>query len=316
MGNLRRSNDVILAKIESVYATDPVPVAASNAVLVQNISFSTEGLRMNARPAVRANIGQLQSVFGGKLGRLSFEVEVKGSGTAGTAPEVGPLLKACGFGQTIATATSVTYKPVSASHDSITLYWFEGGRKKHILTGARGNVSIRCEAGGIAVFVFEFVGHHTAPTDATQPAPTYSSVVPKAALSMAISLGAVTSAIVRSWQVDVNNSLVMPPSVAAADGYGQIQIGQRDVAGQVVMDAELASVIDVDAQFAAGTGITFGSGTLGSVAGNRFTVTGATSGLYWRDVQNGEQDGLVVRTLPFGIVESSSGNDEISLVFT
>lgn len=316
MGNLRISNEVILAKIETTYNTDPTPTAGSNAVLVQNLSAQVEGLRMNDRPAVRSNIGKLQQVFGGKLYRLTFDVEIKGSGTAGTAPEFGPLLRACAMGETTVALTSVTYKPISSSHESITIWWYEGGRKLHKLTGARGTVSAKLSAGGLALLSFEFVGHHTDPTDASQPSPTYSSQVPKASLNMAISLGGVTSMIVREWTLGLNNTIAMPPSIAASDGYGEIQVTARDVSGQITMDAELASVIDVDSQHSAGTGITFGSGTLGSVAGNRTVFTGATSGLYWRDRQHGEGEGQRVRTMPFGIVESSSGNDEIAIAFT
>lgn len=316
MGNLRVSNEVILAKAETTYGTDPTPTVSANAVLVQNVSFQAEGLRMNERPAVRANIGQLQQVFGGQLGRLTFEVEVKGSGTAGTVPELDVLLRGAGMGVTTVASTSNTYKPISTAHESITLWWYEGGRKKHVLNGARGTWTLRLVAGGIAVFSFEFVGHYTNPADISQPSPTYLSGVPRAALSMAVSLGGVTSMICREWSISANNVIAMPPSVAAADGYGEIQITGRDVAGEVVIDAELASVIDVDAQLAAGTGLTFLSGTLGSTAGNRFSVTGATNGLYWRDRQIGEADGMRIRTLPFGIVESSSGNDEVALAFT
>ena len=150
----------------------------------------------------------------------------------------------------------------------------------------------------------------------SQPTPTYSSVVPKAALNMAVSIGGVTAAIARSWEINLNNTIVMPPSLAAADGYGEVQISQRDVSGTLEIDAELASVIDVDAQLSAGTGLTFQSGTLGSTAGNRFAVNSATNGLYFRDKQFGDADGIRTRSMPFGIVESATGNDEVSLVFT
>jgi hypothetical protein len=45
MGSLRRSNDVVLAKIETTYNTDPVPVAGTNAILVYNDQLG------NRRPA-------------------------------------------------------------------------------------------------------------------------------------------------------------------------------------------------------------------------------------------------------------------------
>lgn len=316
MGNLRVSNEVILAKIETVYNTDPVPVVGTNAVMVQNPTLSTEGLRMNERQVIRANLNQAQSVYGGKLARLAFACELKGSGAAGTAPEIGTLLRGCAMGETIVASTSVTYKPISSSHESITLYYYEGGRKLHKLTGARGTVRFRLAAGGIAVAEFEFVGHCTDPADIAQPAPTYNSQVPKPVLNMAISLGAVTNIIVREWSASLNNTIAMPPSIAAADGYGEIQVTRQDVAGEIVLDAELASVIDLDAQLTAGTGITFGSGTLGGTAGNRVAFTGATSGLYWRDRQLGEADGMRIRTMPFGIADSSAGNDSLQCQFT
>jgi len=316
MGNLRVSNEIILAKIETTYNTDATPVVGTNAVLVQSPRFQAEGLRMNERPSIRANLNMVQSVFGGQLARLSFACELKGSGTAGTAPELGVLLRGCAMGETVVAVTSVTYKPISASHESLTIWWYEGGRKKHVLTGARGNVTFRLSAGGIAIAEFEFVGHYTNPADIAQPSPTYNSQVPKPVLNMAISLGGVTTMIAREWSASLNNTLAMPPSIAAGDGYGEVQVTRQDVSGEITIDSELASVIDVDAQLSAGTGLTFLSGQLGSTAGNRINFTGATNGLYWRDRQIGEADGMRTRTMPFGIADSATGNDSLACIFT
>lgn len=316
MGNLRVSNDVVLAKIETTYNTDSVPVPGTDAIFTMAPpQFAPEGLRMNERPGVRASLGELQRIYGGSLGRLSFPVEIKGSGTAGTAPEIGVLLRACGMGQTIVASTSVTYRPISATHESITLYWFEGGRKRHIMTGCRGNATVRFSAGGIPFIDFEFVGHLGTVTDQTQPSPTINATVPRAGINMAIAVGGV-NVIVRDWSVGLNNTIATPPSIASSDGYSEVQITSRKVNGEMTMESELASFIDVDAQLLAGTGSTFASGTLGSVAGNRFAVSSATNGLVWLDRQFGEGDGLRLRTMPFQLVESAAQNDEIALAFT
>ena len=74
------NREVILAKIEGSYGVDSVPVEGTDAMLVENISWSNEGLRMNERPAVRANIGMLQQVYGGRLMTFTFDVEMKGAG--------------------------------------------------------------------------------------------------------------------------------------------------------------------------------------------------------------------------------------------
>lgn len=315
MGGLRVSNEVILARTESSYGVDPTPGASTHAVLIRNANLATEGLRLTNRAAIRGSIGQLQGVFGGTLARLEFECEVKGSGAAGTAPEIGALLEACGMDETIVASTSVTYQPVSTGHESVTIYYYEGGRKRHILRGCRGNVRFVLEAGGILLAQFSFVGHHDEPTDQTQPVPTYNAQVPRAALSMAISLNGVTAIVARSWQFDLNNVIAMPPSVAAADGYGDIIITGRDVKGEVVIESELDSVLDLDALLSGGTRFAFASGTLGSVAGNRVALSTPASSTYVVDRVLEDADGLRLRRVPLAVDDSTS-DQEISLAFT
>jgi hypothetical protein len=315
MGGLRVSNEVLLVKTEVTYNTDPTP-ATSDAVLTKGrVNRSSEGLRMVDREAIRASLGQLQKGYGGKLERWSFECEVKGSGTAGTAPEIGQLLEACGLDETIVAVTSVTYKPESAAHESVTIYYYEGGRKLHKLTGARGNVRLRTEAGGLMIAAFEMTGHYTEPTDQTQPVPSYDSVVPKLALGMAVSLNGVTAIVAKSWEWDLGNTVAMPPSISATDGYGEIIITKRGVKGNMLIETELDSVLDVDALLSAGTRFAWASGTLGSVAGNRVAVSTPSSSTYVTDPPASDADGLALRNVQME-VDDSTPDVELSIAFT
>lgn len=315
MGGLRISNEVILAKTEVSYGVDPTPVVGTNSILVRNPNLTLEGLRMNDRGAVRASLGKLQKVYGGALGRLSFEVEVKGSGTAGTAPEIGPLLEACGMDETIVAVTSVTYQPVSTAHESVTMYYFEGGRKRHILRGCRGTATIRVEAGGIMFIAFEFVGHHDIPSDQTQPVPVYNSTVPRAAVGMAVAVNGVTAIVARSWEWMLNNVIAMGPSLAATDGYGEVILTERDVTGSIVIEEELVSVIDIATILRAGTRFAFASGTLGSVAGNRVAISTPASSTYFTNTELQDGDGLRLNNLPLA-VDDSTADQELSIAFT
>lgn len=318
MGGLRASNEVILAKLETVYNTDPVPVVGTNAILVRNLTYATAGLRMIDRGAIRASLGDLQKIYGGELRKIGFQVEVKGSGTAGTAPEIGPLLQAAGLLETIVAVTSATYTPnsgTSTAHKSITIYFYEGGRKLHILTGCRGTVKFALDAGGIMLMDFEFTGHLTQPTDIAQPSPTYSSQVPKAGLGMTVTFNGVSTIVPRKWSIDLGWKLAMPPSLAATDGYGQIILVDRTVVGSLEIESELDSVIDIDALMQNGTRFAFAAGTLGSVAGNRVTLSTPASSTYVTDSILAEGDGLRIRTIPFAIDDSTS-DTEISLAFT
>jgi hypothetical protein len=315
MGGLRVSNEVLLARTESSYGVDPTPAANTHAILIRNANLVAEGLRMNERGAIRGSIGKLQKVYGGQLARLTFECEVKGSGAAGTAPEIGPLLEACGMDETVVASTSVTYQPVSTAHESVTMYYFEGGRKRHVIRGCRGTVTFRLEAGGIMTAAFDFVGHHDAPTDQSQPTPSYNATVPRAGLGMAVSLNGVTALVAKSWEWGLNNDIVFPPSLAAADGYGDVILTGRDVMGSILIESELSSVLDVDALLRAGTRFAFASGILGSVAGNRVQLTTPASSTYCTNAEWAEGDGLRNRNVPLSVDDSTS-DQEISLIFT
>lgn len=315
MSGGRISNEVILARTETTYGTDPTPSAATHAVLVRNPSWSQEGLRMNDRGAVRSSIGKLQRVYGGELRRITLECEVKGSGAAGTAPEIGPLLEACGLEETVVASTSVTYKPESTAHESVTIYFYEFGRKLHILTGCRGTVTFRAEAGGIVIAAFEFVGHWTQPTDASQPSPTYNSQVPRPVLGVTQTFNSVSSLIVASWEVSLNNVLAFNGSMSASDGYGPVTIAERDVSGSIVIESELDSVIDVDSLMVAGTRFAFSSGTIGSTAGNRVTFTTPSSSTYVTETSLGESNSVRMRNIGFA-VDDSTPDAELSIAFT
>lgn len=308
-------NTVLFAKTEASYGVDSVPTESANAIKVRSVSWAQEGLRMVDRPSVRGSLGMEQRIYGGELRKISIEVELKGSGTAGTAPEIAPLLRACALAETVVGATSVTYKPTSSTQESITIYLFEFGRKRHIMTGCRGTVSFEFNAGEVAVAKFEFVGHWTQPTDVTRPTPTYSAVVPKTAIAMSISIASVTTLVVRKFMFDTKSNVETGADIKATDGYGPTNITGRDVTGQVTFESELDSVIDVDSLMVAGTRFAFDSGVLGSTAGNRVRLTTPASSTYFMSTSPEQDAGIDMRTMDFG-VDDSTPDQEISLIFT
>src|SRR3990167_10867035 len=173
---LRKKNQLILAEIELTYDTDPTPVASADSILAYDIKFK-ENVEPVRRPAQVASLSRLQSVSGAKFAEVSFKVELKGSGTAGTMPRIGPLIRACGFAQTIVSATSVTYLPTSSSYESATIYFFVDGRR-HVMTGCRGDLKITCEAGQFGVLEFTMKGRYAAPTLVALHTPTLETTIP------------------------------------------------------------------------------------------------------------------------------------------
>lgn len=165
---------LMLAKIEGTYGTDAAPTGAANAILAQNVKWSpfeaTEVTRQHARPTQ----GARPSMLVGKHAKVTFEVELKGSGVAGTPPALGVFLRACKCAEVIVAVTSVTYNPVSSGHESISIYFYVDGILFK-MTGARGTWTMKLGVNGIPVIEFVMTGQFTQPSSVAVPTPTYGT---------------------------------------------------------------------------------------------------------------------------------------------
>jgi len=301
---------VLLAGIEGTYNVDPT-LTGTDAVLVEDLNWSNNGLRMVERPALRANIGKLKQIYAGRLVDIAFTAEIKGSGTAGTTPELGALLRACGFDETVVASTSVTYAPVSEGHESVTMYLYRDG-KRIIVTGCRGNVSFGLESGSVGKASFTMTGHVAAETDESMVTPSYDSTVPSELIGVPFSIGSY-SAVISTLNFDMSNTIATPPDMSASDGYAAVQITARDVNGSFNPEDTLVASKDWLGIFTGGTDQALDTGAIGGTAGNIYQVTMPAT--YFRDVSAADRDGVSVLDIPFGAVESS-GDDEVSIAFT
>lgn len=306
-----KNREVLLAKAEVTYNTDPTPVAGSNAILVENLGWSFVGARMAERPAIRASLGKLKPIYAGSLMQFSFDAEIKGSGAAGTAPELGVLLQGCAMSETIVASTSVTYKPASTSHKSVTLYFYQDGLL-YKLTGARGRVKAMLRVGEVGKLSFEFVGHFSGPTDVALATPTYNATVPVPALSAAFSIASY-SAIITGLEFDLGNNVVTPGDIAKADGYGEIQITDRKLTGSFDAESVLVATHDFIGKWKGGDAMALASGTIGATAGNRYAVS--MPAVTYTEVGPGDKDSIRTFDLSFMGAESTT-DDEVSIAFT
>lgn len=116
---LRTKNAVILAKIEATAGTDAAPVASTDAVLVENPQFNPNPNLVNT-DEVSGSLDGAGPMVGGLKATLSFDVYLKGAGAAGTVPEIGKLLRACGFAETINAAAIPVAPEACAAGGSIS----------------------------------------------------------------------------------------------------------------------------------------------------------------------------------------------------
>jgi len=300
--------ELILIAIESAYNTDPTPTG-TDAILVEDVDFNFEGSRMIERNPVKPTLGKEKQIFGGKLAQISFNAELKGSGAAGTPPEIAAALRACGLAETIVASTSVTYEPASDSHESATIYYYQDG-KLHKITGARGNAEFTFTVGDKPMVNFTFTGHHAEESDAALISGTFDSTSPVPLINIPFTVGAFNAAI-SAMTFSLNNEIATPVSISAVDGYGEIRITDRDCAGSFDPEATLIATQDWRGDWEAGNekGITIGP--IGSAAGNNIDMSIPNAA--YRDLSQGDRDAVRTYDIPFGAV----GDDNaFSLIYT
>jgi hypothetical protein len=108
----------ILFKIESVEGTDAAPSASTDGVLVENLRMTFNPI-ITETNEVTPSLDPFDPIVGGMSVTTEFDVYLKGSGAAGTAPEFGKLLKACGFAETI-TGSAIPASPEALASGSST----------------------------------------------------------------------------------------------------------------------------------------------------------------------------------------------------
>lgn len=113
------------------------------------------------RERMRDGLGAFEQVNTGPYVERQIRVPLAGQGTAGEPPAYGMLLRACGLSETIDTTTpgseTVTYQPVSDSHESVVIWWIEDGQMQRI-KGARGTASVTTDSQGLPYIQFNFTG--------------------------------------------------------------------------------------------------------------------------------------------------------------
>lgn len=233
---------VLLAKTEVTYGLDPTPTGAANAILTKDLTINLMQGNTVERNVDRPILGGDVSIHVAPYTTLSFGVELASSGTAGTAPAWGPLLQACGFGETISAGTSVTYAPVSTGFKSCTLYFHIDGLL-HKLTGARGTVSFSLTPGGLPLMNFTFTGLRTAPSDTALPTPTLTAFQTPLGVNKAntptFSLHGF-SATVEKLDIDVANEITYRNVI----GEESVQLVDRKPSGSVSLEEQALATKD------------------------------------------------------------------------
>ncbi len=298
----------LLAKIEAAYGVDSTPTGAANSILARNVNISPLEVEEEDRPIQQPYLGNSGKIVTAFHGKLDFEVEVAGSGAAGTAPKYGPLLRGCSLAEVITAMTKVVYTPVSTGFESLVLYFNIDG-VLHIFTGSRGSWSAGFNAKGVPVWKFTFMGLFNAVTDVALPTAVYTGFVTPLAVNKANTPTFTLhgyAAVMQSLTLDMANDVKYRNLV----NYEGVDNVDRSPNGSAEFESTLMATKN---WFNLAKDRTPGALNLvhGTTAGNIVQIQAPAVVL--SQPKYSEKDGIVMLSTSLDFQPSGAGNDEFSI---
>jgi len=261
------------------------------------------------RNPVRATLSRMQSVMGVQPAKITFGLELRGSGSIGVAPAWGILLRACGFGETANPPNDVTYVPASSSIPSLTIACYHDGVIKKMV-GCRGTVKFVHKVGEPVMMEFEFTGVYHSWTDgALLSGIVHETTVPPKFQNASLLMHGYAT-ILSALEFDMVNTVSLRDDANSSGGLLSAVIVERSPVGTFDPEAVLIATHDFMGRLIVGTLAAF-TETIGSVAGNKFVITAPK--VQYVKVDPSERDGIATNDIAFEM-SLNSGDDEFSIV--
>lgn len=304
---LYKRKAVIIAKIEAVYGTDSVPLGA-NAIGVTDLKVEPAKGTKKKREIIYPDFSTQPHIITQRHQAVSFSVELKGGGAAGTAPECGVLLRSCMMSETVVAATKVDYKPESSGFESCSIYVNLDG-VLHKLIGCRGTVKFNFGAGDYPTANFSFLALAVTVVDLAPVVPVYTAVVPVEInnTNTDFTFGGFI-AVLHKLEIDmqVKTKFRELPNQPPA-----IMVTGRDCKGSLVMDAIKVADHNYWTDWSAATALAL-SLIHGTAAGNIVEV--AATKVQMDAIDYGDDDEILTFNQPLAFTRNA-GDDEILVTF-
>lgn len=317
-------NTLVACKLQPTQGTDSIAGAPASADIFK---VSNQSVTMNHTMAERGDLrptfGSTGKAFAGSSIDLNYDLEMAGSGAAGTAPGCDAALKACGLAAVINAASNVTYNPVSASLQAVTQYFYDSGAL-HKQLDARGNIEkITFNVGEVAKATIKFMGADGGDTEVAVP-----STAPAATWIAGLGVcEANSSDVTFGGTYTLATGAIVGGTIYAAQGLEFAQgnalqftalLGQEigDITGRsstvsVTIDCTAAQESAFRAQLKANTSQTL-IFSHGATAGNKVQFYAPAAQL--TNVSKAEKNGRRLVKLDFDC-KQTSGNDDFYIAF-
>jgi len=288
-------------------------LAAGDADLVYDVSFDPDQ-KHDERDPVKETSGSLESMPAERSAKLTFTVDLMGSGTPGTPPFWGKFLKACGCSETIIENTSVEYKPASLNHPSMTLAQYTAELIRR-LWGCRGDFDITLDKSKRGLLKFVFTGCDWEEVDGgLLVGVSYPMIKPQPFLGAQFSFDSY-AAIISKLTLAAGNSVQLRDSANAASGFlAPLLNPDKSRQPKATFDPEQVTVATKNF-----CGLWRGSAgavmncTIGSTPGNIITISAPKAQI--TDNKDADRKGIRARSIT-AMLRESSGDDDWSILLT
>lgn len=311
-------NAVILAKIEDTPYTDSEPTGADNAIQIASLDVNPYVSRNVDRNLIRRYFGRSGQLVGPGYVEMSFEVELQGSGTAGTAPAWGPLMRAGAFEEGIEPGEFVEYVPRTDELESLTIYYHRDG-VKHAAVGCQGTFEFAMGVGERPTLKCRFLGKSSVPTATADPSPVLTAWKVPAVISDANTADLViggtyadgvisggTTFVSAGISINMANGVEFIPLVGAE----YVDVTDRQPVGQLTLDLSASQEVTFDGYVRNNTLVSVGM-VHGTTAGHKVLIFAPKVQLMNR--RHVDVSGLLMNQFDLGF-DPDSGDDELRVV--
>lgn len=270
-----------------------VSLAASNAgTIIFDPKFTPQSeIVARQRPG---GFGYIAGVPGALATQVTFRHDIYWGATG--QPDWYKLWRCCGF-----TQSSDMLTAAATSTDTLTIGGYVAGRK-HLVSGAAGNIVVTATNGQPCVAEYTFTGLRNTPTDTSLLSPTLDTGLPPRCASATVTIGGVAYRF-PEWKLDLGNVVVLREDHSSASGYRSAWVTDRTPTLTVVPEASLLATKDWYSAFMASTEAAF-SAQIGSTTNNIFTFA-ATKLQLARDPEETDRNGVVADSLTFNLNEDN-----------
>lgn len=307
------TDKLLCVKKETTYATDAAPTPAANARLTRNLQIKpivTDRLDRNLDRQIR---GRVKDIVSNKRQTISYELEVAGSGAAGTAPPWMEDLECCGMlAPVLVATTSATQKFAlsSTAMSSGSFYaWDTAQRTQGV--GGRGTFGWDFTANAIPFFkvdVTTIPQAGTAIVDNTPAAATFT------AWKDPLEVNTVNTdffldgfaAVLKQFTGDVGADVKARNLV----GANYIRRGNHAITGTIVVEAPLLAsknyfaTLDSGAEIAVQLIHGIAAGSIVELASTRLQIT---------DISRQEEDDVLMLSITYAL-NAGTTNDDLTII--